>query len=159
MQGHLSEKEPWEMTQADRRKIEYPIKVPNEDTVYIFRKTSKGEVDHILSGGRSGTFWASKDDYPGDYIIVAKSRKRNISWAWVIEHMEEFARTLPSEAGGLKTVWEKNPDFKERASIYNNHFQEVGEGRTLKEIVAILDKDNNITYINAEMEKKGHLKT
>ncbi len=149
-------KEPWKMTREERKNIELPVKVPDEDTVYIFRKTGKAEIDGILAGGRSGKFWESKGGYPGDFTIIAKSDKRNISWAYVLEHQEEFPRTVPDEErGGLKTVWEKNPDFTEKATIYNNHFQEVGESRTLKDIVAILDSNDNVIYLAPKVELDG----
>lgn len=128
-------KKPWQMTEKERMNISLPLKVPNEDTVYIFRKTDKAEVDNILSGGKSGQFWASKQAYPDEYVLIAKSNKRNISWEFNISHLKELLHWEKGEA-----VWTNNPKFIEPATIYNNHFEEVGESRTLKDIIAIVDE-------------------
>jgi len=135
-------KEPWEMTEKERMNISLPLKVPGEDTVYIFRKTDKAEVDNILNGGQSGQFWASKQAFPGKYVLIAKSNKRNISWEFNISHQKELLHWKKGKA-----VWSANPKFIESATIYNNHFQEVGERRTLKDIIVIVDEKGNIIYL------------
>jgi len=141
IEAELQEKEPWKMTEKERMNISLPLKVPGEDTVYIFRVADKAEVDNILKGGKSGQFWASKQAFPDKYVLIAKSNKRNISWEFKISHQKELLHWKNGEA-----IWVPNPKFTEPATIYNNHFQEVGESRTLKDIIAIIDEKNNVIY-------------
>ncbi len=150
-------KKPWQMTFDERKAIEVPIKVPSEDTVYIFRATGEDEVKAILAGKPSGKFWGSRGGYPGDYTIIAKSNKRYISWEFVLEHQPQFGTTFVKEGGGFGTKWEDNPDFTEKATIYNNHFEEVGGSRLLGDIVAILDNNDNIIYLAPKANGKEHL--
>ena len=139
-------KKPWKMTEKERMNISLPLKISGEDTVYIFRKTDKAEVDNILNGGQSGQFWASKQAFPGKYVLIAKSNKKNISWEFKISHQKELLHWKNGKA-----VWTTNPKFIKPATIYNNHFQEVGESRLLKDIIAIVDEKGNIIYLQKKV--------
>ena len=123
-----------------------PLKA-NDEHVYIFRVTSTdAELENALNGGQiGGKFWGSSGNYKAKYIFVAKDGACRKTWA---SNMDFYNKIPARDSNGMaiydenrNLVYTDNPDYRP-PNKFKDHFEEVGCGKSLKDIDIILKKEN-----------------
>lgn len=128
-----------------------PIAVPeakSENSVYVYRKVSKAELDNVLSGkDKTGEFWTSAPQSyvagrEGDFRIVSESNNNSVYWLGGYMRPENYPTEVTYE--GLKAVRKNNPNYKSPSKA-KTHFEQIG-ARSKDDIIAVYDHKGNLVY-------------